>query len=390
MDSVGESDIEKVYKAGLTFLSHTTLEEIYPIIVKEAVHLVGAESGTINLQIGNEFTVVYSTIPEFREIQARKEGYTYKTFISGKPVIVDIGDIGKAHPKLKKYNIRSSIFIPMSYQGKAVGVLTVNTSDKAFFDNKKLKMLTLFGAMASLAIKKAQLFEDMTKALESRDLFISMAGHELRTPLTSINGYTQLLKTKLTDMNTSEGRWVEQLSWECLRLTILIKELLTVNQIKSGQSAYDWKECSIVDIIERMSNDITFVYPHRNIKIINELERGKDLVIGDFDKLLQVFTNLLENAVKFSDNDSIVTLTAKSNETFISFSVTDHGIGIVNNELPRIFDKYYKGEHHSREGMGIGLFIVKDVIERHKGIIKVQTKVKKGTKVEIKLPLIKI
>lgn len=390
MDSVDESDIEKVYKAGLTFLSHTTLEEIYPVIVKEAVHLVGAESGTINLQIGNEFAVVYSTIPEFREIQARKEGYTYKTFISGKPVIVDIDDIGKAHPKLKKYNIRSAIFIPLSYQGKAVGVLTVNTSDKAFFDNKKLKMLVLFGAIASLAIKKAQLFEDMTKALESRDLFISMAGHELRTPLTSINGYTQLLKTKLTDTNTPEGRWVEQLSWECLRLTILVKELLTVNQIKSGQTAYDWKECSITDILERMKNDITFVYPHRTITIMNSLTLGEDLVIGDYDKLLQVFTNLLENAVKFSDNDSVVKIEAKKRDTYIMITVSDQGIGIVNAELPRIFDKYYKGEHHTREGMGIGLFIVKDIIVRHKGIIKVQTKLNKGTKVEVKLPLAKL
>ena len=385
-----DSILEAIYRSTLKLLVPNSVDEIYQTIVTEAIKLVEAESGVIYLEEAKSFKPVYSTNPIMYDIVPRKNGNTIKAFKTHSTIIADLSDVGKAHPSLNGLHMKSSIFIPLSYQNKALGVLTLNTAKEEFFTPKKKQILELFGSMASLAIKKSHFFDEMSTALETRDLFISMAGHELRTPLTAINGYAQLLKSKISDLSTPEGRWVEQLSWECVRLTVLVKELLTINQIKSGNIPYDWQECQISKILERVQSDCVFVYPNREIVFKNELHSRDDKVIGDFDKLLQVFTNVIENAVKFSDASSKVIVTVRLRTPFISIGIRDFGIGIDDADLPKIFDKYFKGMKHTREGMGIGLYIAKDIVDRHRGLIKVRTKVDKGTKVEVKLPKAKL
>ena len=173
-------------------------------------------------------------------------------------------------------------------------------------------------------------------------------------------------------------------------MTILVKELLAVNQIKSGKIPYEWQECDLTELISRVETDCSFVYPHREIIFSIETGSIKNIIIGDFDKLLQVFNNVIENAVKFSDPSSKVYVTLRIKNPYYVFSVKDSGIGIDMEDLPQIFDMYFTCRSHTREGMGIGLFIVKDIVDQHKGVIKITTRVKKGTKVEIKLPRAKI
>jgi len=135
-----------------------------------------------------------------------------------------------------------------------------------YFTEKEVNILKLFSSVASLAVIKMRLLNETQKALETRDLFISMAAHEFRTPLTTISGYTQLLYTKLAGANTSESRWIEELIWETSRLTILVNELLAANRIKSGKLQYIWKECSLKEVISRAI--LAFRFTHRIIKLI--------------------------------------------------------------------------------------------------------------------------
>lgn len=385
-----EAIIAKVYRAGLKFLEPLTAEETYKTIVDEAVKLVGADYSAILLEENGELKKTYASSEFGYQIKNRKRGNTYKAFKTGKPLIAHISDLEKAHPLMRERGLKSSIFIPLSYHKKTLGVLTVHSFKDEKFTGKELRTLALFGSQAILAIRKTQLYEETKKALEVRDIFISMASHELRTPLTSLNGYVQLLEAKKNNFGAQEANWIEQLSRETKRLTNLIKELLELNKIKSGQLEYYWKECHLKEIIDRVTNNFKFSHPTRNLVFIDNLKDGQDMIIGDFDKLIQVFTNLIDNAIKFSDSGSSVLLRLKKNNNTLVVSFEDKGKGVTKKDLPRVFEEFYKGPDHLKEGVGLGLFICKTIIVSHNGMIKINTKLNQGTKVEVSLPRVKI
>jgi K+-sensing histidine kinase KdpD len=372
--------LEKINKASIRFLEPLTLEETYKTIVDEAMKLSHAFSGSIALKQENQIIRVYSSIPSI--FPTRKRGLTYRT-LKNKRVMVSKPDI-KNHPELKKLGVKTNIMIPLINKKQSIGVLILRFREEVSFRDDELDALKLFGSMASLAIRKTHLYDDVKKALETRDLFISMASHELRTPLTTVNGYIQLLKSKAGDMTTTQAKWVEQLSWETYRLTELVKDLLEIDRIKSGQFQYNWKECSLKEIIERAYQAFKFTHPSHHLEFVDKL-KGADIVIGDFDKLLQTLSNLLDNAAKFSPASKPILLTLKKWQRSIIIEVKDQGSGISKEDSSKIFETFYRADQQ-KEGLGLGLALVKIIVANHQGEIKLKSKLKKGTSISIKLP----
>lgn len=385
-----ENILENIYKAGLKFLVPLTLTETYTLIVQEALKLVKGEMGSILLERHGNLERVYASSSTLYLIKPRNRGFLYSVFKTRKPLILTSEDILSVHPEIKQARIRSDIAIPLSYRNKPIGVLTILSRKDKYFTERDLNILKFFGPLASLAIRKTQLYNETRIALELRDIFISMAAHELRTPLTSVNGYVQLLHSKLSGSNSVESRWVEQLSWETYRLTQLVNELLEINRIKSGKFQYIWKECSLREIINRAMSTFKFSYPQRKIVFKDELGTIPDRVVGEYNKLLQVITNLVDNAVKFSPADSEVTLALSHKGLNLILTISDLGIGIPKKDLSKIFDGYHQGSNVTREGLGLGLFLVNDVIKRHRGSLKVKSKLNRGTTVIVILPRIKL
>lgn len=385
-----ENILEKIYKASLRFLNQLTPSETYAAIVEEAKKLVQAESGSMFLNTDNGFERVYATNPLLYKVKPRKKGHIYSVYTSGKPMVTEIKDLEVIHPQLKKMGTKSVIFIPLSYKNHSIGVLTVQAYENKRFTNKELEILNLFGSMASLAVKKNQSYEETKKALETRDLFISMAAHELRTPLTAVNGYIQLLKNKLLNKEGNEGRWIEQLYAESVRLTHLVNELLEINRIKSEELQYFLRECSVIDIINRAKSNFQFSYPERQLIVEEKIGTKKDILIGDYDKILQAITNLLDNAVKYSADNTPIELILKIVGGYFVIQVCDQGIGIRKEEQEKIFEGFHRGSGHNKEGLGLGLFLVKDIVTRLHGFIQVKSVVNKGTTVEIRLPRLKV
>lgn len=382
--------LESIYKAALKFLSPLSLEETYRIIVNEAVKLVDGEYGSIVVRKGAKFEKVYSSSDIGYKTKVRKKAFAYKAFKENKAIIAHISKTGKAHPELKKIGIRSTIHIPLSYKSNSIGVLIVNSKKDQEFGKKDLEILQLFGSLASLSIRKTELYDETIKALEIRDQFISMSAHELRTPLTTISGYIQLLSLKLGNNNSREARWVNELQWEVFRLTQLVNELVAVNRIQSGQLQYSWKKCSLKEIIKRSINNFNFAHPDYEIVFQDNIDGRGDLIIGDFDKLIQVVDNVLDNAAKFSKSANPINVKLTNKVSQIVLEVLDKGKGISKEEKDKIFDAFYMGKNHTREGIGIGLFLTQNIIKRHHGIIKIQSRVGKGTKVAIKIPIAKV
>ncbi len=380
--------LEKIYKVGLKFLVPLTLEETYKLIVEEALKLIGANYGSILLGQQAELKRVYSSSPVLYKIKPRRRGWMYTVYTTKKPLILSSKSIIEIHPEIKQLGLRSDIIVPLSYRNHTIGVLSMMSYKDQYFTEQEVRILELFAPLASLAIKKSQLQDETKKALEFRDLFISMAAHELRTPITTISGYSQLLYSKFAGANTPEARWIEDLSLETLRLTYLVNELLEVNRIKTGQFEYIWKECSLRKVIKRAMSDSHFTHPKHKIIFQDNIVGDKDIIIGDFNKLLQLVINLLDNAAKFSPLETEIIVELKSKARLCYLSVMDRGKGIPKKDIHRVFEKFYQGTDHSKEGLGVGLFLVKNIVKQHHGDITIRSKEKIGTSIEIKLPRI--
>lgn len=387
MRKVDPNTLEDIYKASLKFLERLTPQETLSTIVGEAVKLVNGEYGSILLENENYLVRIYASNPLAYQTQIRMDGNTYKCFRTGKPILETIKKMQNAHPELKKAGISSTIFIPLTNKS-SIGVLTVNSKRNQNFTSYQMRILQLFGSMASLAIRKTQLYDEIKKALDMRDMFISMASHELRTPLTTISGYVQLLQLKIKKEDGVSKIWMDELSKEVDRLTSLVKELLEINRIKAGNLQYFFKESNISEIVDRAVKNIEFGHPEKKIILENKLGRD-DVVICDDDKLLQVINNILENAAKYSPvgKEIKMILTKKNNQ--LRIIVKDKGIGIPSKDLPDIFKGYFHGKNHTREGLGLGLFLTKSIIEKHLGSIKIKSAENRGTTVEVILPKVK-
>lgn len=390
-NTMGDNTLEKIYNSGLKLLDPLNPQETYRIIVNEALKLVNGDEGRIVLAEKGELHIVYVSSPQAQDItKVRRKGFSYRAFTEHRAFVVNTEKYPKVHPQSIRRGIKSALFIPLSYRRQSLGVLIVQSFKEKNFSNHELNILKLFGSIASLAIRKAQLYEETRSALDTRDLFIALASHELRTPITSISGYVQLLETRFGQMQTTESRWIKELSWECKRLTNLVKELLEVNQMNTGQLQYFFKECNLKDVINRVISNFRFTHPSRTI-IFEDLTALKDAkVIGDFDKLMQLTTNLVDNAVKFSPEETPIRVGLCPKGRSFVVQVKNEGAGIDRKDIPKIFHEFYKGQNNLKEGMGLGLFLVKNIATRHHGTVSVTTKPGKGTIFDVLLPKAKI
>lgn len=381
-----DNDIEVIYQSALKFLVPLTPQETYETIVVEALRLVRAEEGSIFLETNGELERVYTTSPTLTQIQPRKRGFTYRVFATNTPKILSKAEIQKIHPEIGGMRAHADILVPLSYKDQPIGVLTVLTSSKDSFTQRDVEILKLFGPLATLAIRKTQLYDETRQALETRDLFISMASHELRTPLTTIYAYMQLMQIKVVNNESLEPKWMDALLKETVRLTKLVNELLQVDQIKTGELKYTWRKCSLADIVNQAVANFQIILPDYMVVVQNKLPLLSDIIRADFDKLLRVVTNLLINAAKYSQKRSTITLRLDRKGDDVTLKVKDFGKGITKDDLPKIFEGFYRGMNSKHEGMGLGLYLSRQIVEGHNGSIQVNSKVNKGTTVEIALP----
>lgn len=381
-----ENIVDKINKSALKFLSPLTSEETFRIIVNEAKKITNTDYGTIFLNKSGKLQRVYADAPFLQKIKPRAKGFVYTAFVEKEPFIVKVDQVKNFHKVFYDEGIKLIIHIPLSYKGESIGVLSLHSREFREISKHDLNVLTLLGSLASMAIRKTQLYDEMKNAIDTRDLFISLASHELRTPLTSINGYIQLLYNKLGKQNSLEAKWVKELYDESNRLTNLVKELLEVNRIKQGQLNYSLEECRIENIIDDAIKRFNFIKPDRKIIYTKDLTDKDILIVGDKEKLLQVISALLENADKFSSPKIPITVSLKNTTRQVIILIKDQGEGIEKQDLKKVFEGFYKGDKRESEGLGVGLLLAKHIIQFHHGSISLKSKKNKGTTVEVRIP----
>jgi hypothetical protein len=289
-------------------------------------------------------------------------------------------------PQAYKHGMKYGILIPLLYKNRAIGVVALFSSDeRREYSNKLLHTFELFSALATLALRKAQLYDKTEKALEDRDFFISLASHELKTPLTTMHGYIQMLNSKLAYTDSPYAHWVEKLYNESIRLTKMVDELFDIHKIKIDKITYNFQTYAADDIVNDAVQRFKRTYPDRDVEI-HDTREEKITIVADYERIVQVILNLLENGAKFSDKATPLIIHLKCTENTVSLSVEDSGKGMSKEEVSRAMKGFYKGMlRDEKEGLGIGLFLAKKIVHHHNGLLTIRSKKNKGTTVTVKL-----
>ncbi len=381
------TSITAVYKSTLRLMGTLTADDTYSAIVQEAQRLADAMYGSIFLMKHDKLVRVYSTVPKELQIVPRMEGYTYQSFKTKKAVVVPVSKMKKIHPVYGKSQTKRIVFIPLSYENYAIGVIALDSKYSKPITAKRMQTLQLFGSLASLKLRNISLLSDLKEAVSTRDLFVSMASHELKTPLTAILAYVELVK-KCVEKNTVPNPvWINSLLLSSKRMSRLINELLHINQIRSGKMNYTFKNVLVTDLVTIVLNDFQMSYPTQTLEVSNLILNPNRHLVADRDKLVQVFINLLNNAAKFTNDKKTVLLKIEDGKDSIVFHVIDQGKGIESSDLTHLFEEFYKGKENTKEGLGLGLFISNKIVQAHHGTIAIDSTVGVGTTVTVTLPI---
>ena len=229
--------------------------------------------------------------------------------------------------------------------------------------------------------------EELANSEKIKNDFISSVSHELRTPLTAIRGWGETLMGGGADLDQDTLRkGMHVIMDETERLSSMVEELLDFSRMQSGRLALEEER---LDAVAELS-DAVLIFTERakkeNKSLIYEEPEFFAPVMGDRNRLRQVFVNILDNALKYSDSGDTITVLAKLEEGRFAVTVSDTGCGISREDLPMVKTRFYKG-HTTRRGSGIGLAVADELIRMHKGSLDLESEKDVGTTVRITLPL---
>jgi signal transduction histidine kinase/PAS domain-containing protein len=299
--------------------------------------------------------------------------------------------------KLSAQGIQAVFAMPLRARDRLIGAMACGSSRVYSADD--------FTLAAELSRRLAQVIDSLQlyqaeqdarasaeEAVQVRDEFFSIAAHELRTPLTTMLGRIQLLERRMRRAGAIEEhdlRAVQTINEQAQRLNRMISALLNVSQIDMGLLTLELLPLSLRDLTRRIVEEHRLALQRHTIAFIAPDDPVR--IRGDELRLEQVLQNLLSNAAKYSPEGGQITVALTYDAGNARVAVSDPGIGIPAAELPRLFRRFYRAEHSAGKrvgGMGIGLYVVKEIVERHSGHVAVESTQGVGSTFTIELPLI--
>ncbi|MFC1964683.1 ATP-binding protein [Chloroflexota bacterium] len=325
------------------------------------------------------------------------EGIIGTIFRQAKPVIISrISAVAEpCLASLAKGGYQSYAGVPLTVVGESIGVIAVATCSERHFDARKIGLLTAIGKEISIAVQNARLYEEASSAKALRELdalrteFLANVSHELRTPLAVIKGSaTSLLQP---DVDFDKQTWqdfLQSIDKDADRLSRLVEELLIMSRLEAGSLEVRREWQSLAKVVESVRDRLVSLAVKHGLLI--DIPHELPPVMIDDGRIVEVFTNLVENAVKYSEAGTRITIEANRNGKEVIVSVADEGVGIPSEHHQKIFSRFYQVEGPKagyRKGTGLGLCICRGLIEAHGGRIWVESEPGNGAKFSFSLPM---
>ncbi|HXH32695.1 MAG TPA: PAS domain-containing sensor histidine kinase [Bacteriovoracaceae bacterium] len=293
--------------------------------------------------------------------------------------------INQEHADLiSKVGINSHIAVPLIIRGAVIGSISLMiTSERSAFDEGTLQASVELAHRASLAIENSELYSKSQQSVKLRDEFISIASHELKTPITSMKLQFQLveriLNSEQSDLVDKKylQKMTERTNKQLNRLTLLVEDMLDISRIASGKLGIKLTSCNLSRLVEEVLQQLSYELEDFNSIVESDIEQ-EIVVECDSFRIEQVITNLVTNAIRYGMKNPIkVSLKRTSGQ--IRIEVQDHGMGLAEADLGRIFERFERATTSNISGLGLGLFISRQIMQQHRGTLTVKSELGKGS-----------
>jgi len=324
-----------------------------------------------------------------------------------------------ARKSVQLTHLRSVLCVPLIAQGRLLGVMYLDNRLKSgVFTDHHLAMLAAFANQAAVAIENARLYDNLRRSLEDRlrlqdelhqqetsrlaleeasrlkSDFIGFVAHELRNPLTTIRGYVQtiLADTEHTLDEETKEEFHLAIEADADRLLDMINELLDVSRLEAGRPlSLALKPVDLKILLEKLVRRHRYYkYMTSRHNLVCDLPEDLPILEADEDKLSQIFANLLSNAIKYSPDGGDIRVSALQNGDGVMVRVSDSGVGMAQDQCSRLFRQYERVEREAIKnipGTGLGLYLIKHLVELHGGEIRCESEPGKGSVFIVQLPL---
>jgi signal transduction histidine kinase len=285
--------------------------------------------------------------------------------------------------------IQSMMVLPLSARGKVLGVLTVCMAESGrHYTAHDLELAHEIAHRAAISIDNIDLYEQAQKATRAREDLLSLVSHDLKNPLSVIRMNAEML---LQPNRTTDPRVRKQLAMiqdSADQMSRLINDLLDTASIEAGRSFVEPRNLQAIPLIQNVLEGLRPALTKKSLRLKSQIPANLPMVCADAPRFQQVMTNLFTNAIKFTPQGGTITVRAQFEEdATVKFSIRDTGSGISQKDIPHLFDRFWQAKSTARFGTGLGLFIVKGIVEAHGGRIWVESKVGKGSTFYFTLPV---
>jgi PAS domain S-box-containing protein len=288
---------------------------------------------------------------------------------------------------LRSVSPRSLMAVPLLMRGQLLGTIAlVSSTPSRLYGPGDLRLALALAGRAAVAIENARLYRASVHATQLRDQVLGIVAHDLRNPLSTILLNAAGLKRPSPDPERRSQRRSEAVHRAATRMNRLIQDLLDVTVMESGQLTIERARLSARELIVGAVDMQRPLASSSSLELRVDLDRGVPDIWGDRDRLLQVFENLIGNAIKFTKAGGCITVGATSRDHEVIFRVADTGSGIAPENLPRVFDRFWQATRANRQGAGLGLPITKGIVEAHGGRIWVESTPNRGTTFSFTIP----
>jgi PAS domain S-box-containing protein len=350
------------------------------------VHMVAA-NGTIRSQPGmhidRDRTAVLTRLGAAASGSLPFDCLIARAIATRQPIIVpdttaDLGlgftGIADTVPLLQLLGMGSVAILPLVGHAQQTAVLSLGAAAVGRFEGPGRMIVEDLERRSRLALDRIRLYREAEEANRLKDEFLSTLSHELRTPLNAVYGWARVLRTLPLDQYTAHAVEVIERNTEAQKR--LIEDVLDVSRIITGKMMLAMERLDVRAVLAAAFDAVRPALQAKRVRLEARLADDVPPVVGDPDRLQQVFWNVLSNAVKFTGADGLITVTLSSSDDWMEIQIADTGVGIRRDVLPFVFDRFRQADSstsRSHGGLGLGLAIVRQVVELHGGTVKAES-----------------
>lgn len=327
----------------------------------------------------------------------RAEDAFARAIRTGQSVVVsELPEPGSAvdpdHQRLMRMlQCQSLLLIPLVARGQTLGLITLaSRAPNRLYGAQDLSLAQELAGRAAIALDNARLYREAQAASRAKDEFLATVSHELRTPVNAVLGWAAMLRENRLDEARAQHA-CDAIARSARAQAQLLEQLLDLSRIISGKLEVNLAPVRLDGLVQAAIDAVRPAADDKKIQVTTRLDHSIPVLIVDPQRVQQVVINLLSNAIKFTPDDGLIRVELRRDDAQAAIVVTDHGVGIKREFLPYVFDRFRQADTTTAgvdRGLGLGLSIVRDIVERHGGTVSAESAGEgKGSTFTVKLPL---